>query len=358
MDTIHIFTNFYLEEGYPHFMENLGITTTRTVKRFKDKTNVSLPDDAMYGKPYIESIEITSNYIPIWLPYIYNSRYVNKIPRMSEISYNVFTSDYKYSNFKCLCVYNSKTQKQYLYLNPLAIDIGYYNQILDILDKNYKDITSDDAIYVYKDDYLPELVFISCSFIKEHGFDEDIFDLENNQPKEYITSNERFLFYKNIMTMSDTVDIVECAMRETYRFIDSTRYSVRAPKFYDGITNFIMKYMGQDSIIPNDKLYDIDDDTLKEYLGKDYTIPYNKFYDVLKELVKIHNGIYLAKYDTSIYGDFVPFYKIHEPGFYASIPTLDNIRIDGLISVDDAVKKLLYDNYGNSKKSIKGELLE
>jgi|GEM_PF-3085886 len=358
MDVIHNFTNFYLEKDYSHFIENPGITTTRTVKRFKDKTNVSLHDDAMYGKPYIESIELTAAHIPAWLPYIYNSKYVNKIPRISEISYNHFPIDYKYSNFKCLCVYNNKTQKQYLYLNPLAIDIGYYNRIMDILDKNYEDITEDDAIYVYRDDYLPELVFISCSFIKEHGFDEDIFDLENNQLKEYITSDERFLFYKNIMTMSDMVDIVEYAMRETYRFIDSTRYSVYAPKFYDDITNFIVKYMGQDSIIPNDKLYDIDDDTLKEYLGKDYTIPYEKFYDVLKELVKIHKGIYLAKYDTSVYGDFVPFYKIHESAFYPSIRTLNNTGIDGLISVDDAVKKLLYDDHGNSKKSIKGELLE
>ena len=202
MDVIHNFTNFYLEKDYPHFIENPGITTTRTVKRFKDKTNVSLPDDAMYGKPYIESLELTAAHIPAWLPYIYNSKYVNKIPRISEISYNDFFINYKYSNFKCLCVYNNKTQKQYLYLNPLAIDIGYYNQIMDILDKNYKDITADDAIYVYRDDYLPELVFISCSFIKEHGFDEDIFDIENNQLKEYITSDERFLFYKNIMTMT------------------------------------------------------------------------------------------------------------------------------------------------------------
>jgi len=309
----YIFTNFYLEKDYPHFIENPGITTNKVVKKFMNKTNCYY-SDFVRGEPYVVSKELIGSHIPEWLLDIYYE------DRICIISYENFTKNYTYSNYDCLCVYD-KNDNQYLYLNPMAIDIyTYSNWIMNILDKNYKDITADDVIYVYPHEDKPELVFISCSFIKEHGFDEDIFNLENNQPKKDITSDE--IFYKNLLTLKSAVDNVDCVMAEKYRLIkgDNWKYDLSASKFYDKINHVI-----------------------KKYLGDDYIILFDDFEDViLEELAKRHEELSITENGS-----------IGRWGYYDKYYTLY-----GIISIEDAMEMLLYTKYGSNKPVINGKLLD
>ena len=309
----YIFTNLYLEKNYPNYMENTGVVTTKTIKRFMDKTNCYY-SDFVRGEPYTESIELSGSHIPVWLLDIYHE------DKMLKVSYKDFAKNYVYSNYNCLCAYD-KNGKQYLYLNPIAIGYRYLHiWIMNILDKSCDDITSDDVIYIYPHEDKPELVFVSCSFINEHNFGDNLLDLEKDQKRKNISSDD--IFYRNIMTVKNAVDNVDCVMAEKYRLVkgDNWKYDVSASRFYDKINHDIKKYLGEDYVI----LFDDFEDVILEELEKRH-----------KELSITENGY------------------INRWGYYDKYYTLY-----GLISIEDAIELLLYDKYGNNKPVINGKLLD
>ena len=278
-----------------------------------DKRHLCNPD-LMFGKKPDIIVHEFIKWSPSWMDSLMASSL--------KISYDELTTHYKYTNYKYMCIY--RWGRQYIYLNPKAFDWlsrDIYDKIITIINTHHKEMTLDDIISIEKSEsegptdrgIIFPLIFISTKFLMDHGFTAILkkeFDPEKDQTEKEI---ELTTFTGNSITVSNATYIIENSMRERYRFCKGT--DVSYIKFRMHINDFIHKYLGYSYCIANDQVFE----------------------DAMKCIMKSNPD----KIEISRIGSYYGDYRI----------------VRGLISVEDAIERLLYTTGGYPKESVPEEIL-